>query len=237
MSITRAASSALVFFGLHLSQTAAQITPGARADEYHDDFAVVSKVFRGLTFAYQNEPVGSFIPNTGLQVVKSDDRPYEVKLVLDAPDGGVNEMSIKVTNLPTEGVTGCQPLTSFYTGVRDSLVDTLPYSIEQMEENTGDQQELEGVRRDIEDAQKDVHAIEVFCGDLSNMLRIRRNVYHAYTSAWGQIELGDGTLPRRRMLKSGATITLKATHEQVLKFALKQMEHEPDVALALMDKK
>ena len=242
MSTSRAVTSTIVFLGLHMSQ-GAQITPGARADEYHDDFADVSKVFRGLRFAYNNESVGSIIadtgssPTKGLEVVKSDGRPYEVKLTLDAVDNGVNEMSVNVMNLPTDGVTGCQPLASFYTEVRDKLVSTLPYSIDQMEENTGDQQELEGVRRDIENAQLDVHAIEVFCGDLANMLRIRRNVYHAYTSAWGQIEFGDGTLPRRRMLQAGSRITLQANHEDVLRYALKQMEHEPDVALALLRKK
>jgi len=200
------------------------VTPQSRADGYHDDFAKVSKVFRGLAFPHTNVTA---VAGTALKV-EDWQGPYRVSLELKDPDDNSYFMKAQVANLPTAGVTGCQPLASFYTQVRDKLVATLPYAIDQMEENTGDQQELEGIRRDIEDAQKDVHAIEVFCGDLANMLRIRRNVYHAYTSAWGQIQFGDGTMAKRRLRTS------EISHTDVIKRALSQMEHEPEVVVKLL---
>ena len=226
-------------FALSAATAAATAGPAedataARAAAYHNDFSYVAKTFRGLTFKHGGEAAGAEVV-TGLSQLKVAsavvDGPYSVKLEVDKKeddDTAGYDMLVTVENLPTTGVTGCQPLSSFYTQVRDKLVATLPYAIEQMEENTGDQQELEGIRKDIEKAQKDVHAIEVFCGDLANMLRIRRNVYHAYTSAWGQIQLGDGTLSKRRLRAS------EVSHEQVIKRALRQMEHEPEVALQLL---
>ena len=210
----------------------AEDATAARAAAYHNDFSYVAKTFRGLTFKHGGELTGAEVVS-GLSELKVEsavaDGPYSVKLEVDGGESGDGyDMLVSVENLPTTGVTGCQPLSSFYTQVRDKLVATLPYAIEQMEENTGDQQELEGIRKDIEKAQKDVHAIEVFCGDLANMLRIRRNVYHAYTSAWGQIQFGDGTMPARRLRSSGIT------HQQVIKRALSQMEHEPEVVVKLL---
>ena len=209
----------------------AEEATAARAAAYHNDFSYVAKTFRGLTFPHGD---GDSVDDTvaGIDQLKlvspGTDGVFSVKLEVDGDGTDGYDMSVSVENLPTTGVTGCQPLSSFYTQVRDKLVATLPYAIEQMEENTGDQQELEGIRKDIEKAQKDVHAIEVFCGDLANMLRIRRNVYHAYTSAWGQIQFGDGTMPARRLRSSGIT------HQQVIKRALSQMEHEPEVVVKLL---
>ena len=203
----------------------ADTDPSTRADSYHTEYSEVANAFRGLDFPSTEIAT---VPGTTL-TVDSFVAPYKVSLTLTDVNGDEDvNMSVQVQNLPTDDVTGCQPLSSFYTEVRDKLVETLPYAIEQMESNTGDQQEIEGLRQDIEKAQKDVHNIEVFCGDLANMLRIRRNVYHAYTSAWGQIQFGDGTMPARRLRSSGIT------HQQVIKRALSQMEHEPEVVVKLL---
>lgn len=64
-----------------------------------------------------------------------------------------------------------------------------------MESNTGDQSELEGLRTDIENAQKDVHSVGVFCGDVAKALKLRRDIYHSYTSAWAAMKFGSGKLP------------------------------------------
>jgi len=219
--------------------------PVSRASEYHSDYKRVSDAFRNLHF-----PIGGDVAGTGgfidymshLESMTSNtDRKYKGKLEIahgyaqHAAAGTHNNqdvtMYVEVVNLPADGVVGCEPLESFYTEVRESLSNQLSYAIDMFEDNTGDQEEIEGLRTDIENSQKDVHAIQVFCGDLANMLRIRRNVYHAYTSAWGQIKFGDGTLAKRRLR---ATEESDITHREVVKRALKNIDHEPEVRVALL---
>ena len=220
--------------------------PISRASEYHSDYKRVSDAFRNLHF-----PIGGDAAGVGEQVddmshlesvASNVDDKYKGKLEIAhgyptsiyAGASHNNQdvtMYVEVVNLPADGVVGCEPLESFYTEVRESLTNQLSYAIDMFEDNTGDQEEIEGLRTDIENAQKDVHAIQVFCGDLANMLRIRRNVYHAYTSAWGQIKFGDGTLAKRRLR---ATEESEITHREVVKRALKNIDHEPEVRVALL---
>jgi len=234
--------------------------PMSRANEYHSDYKRVSDAFRNLHFPVGDDTGGDggkVDAYSHLISEKSDpDQKYKGALYIthgynrgrkypylngdggtyepynDAPDSNTNSvMRVEVVNLPADGVVGCEPLESFYTEVREALTKQLQYAIDMFEQNTGDQEEIEGLRTDIENAQKDVHAIEVFCGDLANSLRIRRNIYHAYTSAWGQIKFGDGTLPRRHLR---ATEGEEVTHEAIVRHAMKNVDHEPEVKVGLL---
>jgi len=250
--------------------------PLVRADIFHDKYRTASRVYRHLTF-----PIPSGLGMAGIGTDAGS-----LTFNLDAP------LLVSVANRPTAGVEGCTPLTSFYNSIRDKLVSELPYAISKFSINTGAQIQLESLRKDIENAQKDAHSVKMFCGDLARILKIRRNTFHAYTSAWADLKFGKGKLskfkgqepisswkkskdagPRfrshhgardghittapvhghhgsqfrshhaagsqfrhhhgsnaRRMLAAG----INPTHEDVVRFALRLAEHEPNVVLELM---
>jgi len=186
-----AAATGLSFLRLHVLATSGAVMshPSSRANYYHQRYRRVSDIYRMLSFPITpNLDMKGVGTTSGALVISADTPP----------------MLVHVSHLPTPGVTGCKPLLSFYTHVRDRLVDTLPYAVKQFEINTGNQVQLETLRRDIEIAQKDVHSVQVFCGDLAQVLKVRRNVFHAYTSAWADMKFGDGTLPRTRKKKHGS---------------------------------
>ena len=186
-----AAATGLSFLRLHVLATSGAVMshPSTRANYYHQRYRRVSDIYRMLSFPITpNLDMKGVGTTSGALVISADTPP----------------MLVHVSHLPTPGVTGCKPLLSFYTHVRDRLVDTLPYAVKQFEINTGNQVQLETLRMDIEIAQKDVHSVQVFCGDLAQVLKVRRNVFHAYTSAWADMKFGDGTLPRTRKKKHGS---------------------------------
>jgi len=173
---------------IHIESTGGAVLshPSHRADYYHTRYRRVSNVWRKLTF-----PIPDDIGMTGVgtregELVVSPDKPI---------------LKVQVKHLPTEGVTGCRPLMSFYGLVRDKLVSTLDHAVKVYERNTGDQEELEGLRTDIETAQKDMYSLTVFCGDLAALLRVRRKVFHAYTSAWADMKFGNGELKKAKYPK------------------------------------
>lgn len=192
------------------------ITPNARSDLFHVKYKRASKVYRGLTF-----PI-----TADLDMLGEGTQTGTLFLNPGAP------MPVHVTNLPTSGVTGCHPLQSFYIEVRDKLIATLPYAIEQFSANTGDQEELEGLRRDIENAQKDVHSVSVFCGDLAKVLKIRRNTYHAYTSAWAALSFGTGKLSK---FGHGVLKSRRPSHIDIVKHVGRLHETHPDVLLEILN--
>ena len=156
---------------------------------------------------------------------------------------GGTPLSVKVINLPAVGVHGCQPLVSFYTQVRDKLITTLPYAIKKYETNAGSQSELERIRADVETAQRDAHSVSVFCGDLAKILKIRREVYTAYTSAWADMNMGSGKLAKFR---HGTSLlnqkhkarkllsTFKQTHIDIIRHAVHSSEHAAEVVIELL---
>jgi len=214
-------------------KVAIESAPAHRTKTYHSKYTRASRVYRGLRFP---------IPE-GLGMLGEGTVSGTLYLNTEAP------MHVHVTNVPSPGVRGCTPLVSFYTQVLDHLLSTLPYSVRQYTSSTGDQQELEGLRVDIENAQKDLHSVKVFCGDLSKALKIRRNVYHAYTSAWASMRFGSGTLSKyghsvsKRKLSSQhwlAAFTIpnapteSVTHSDIVKQVLRASETNADVLVEIL---
>lgn len=209
-------------------QSSVAAHPAFRASTYHGGYKRVAKVFRQLAFPI---PEGLSMTGEGGQ-----------DGALATTYGGT-PLSVKVINLPAVGVHGCQPLVSFYTQVRDKLISTLPYAIKQYETNAGSQSELERIRTDIETAQRDAHSVSVFCGDLGRILKIRREVYNAYTSAWADMNMGSGKLAKfrhgtsllnqkhkaRKLLSA-----FKQTHGDIVRHAVHSSEHAVEVVIELL---
>ena len=155
-----------------------------------------------------------------------DDAQYPAQAKCADP---TNELGVSVSTPATNGVFGCAQIIPYYTSVRDGLVSSIAGALRSVDDNTGTQQDLNALRISVEEAQKNTHNVVEFCNDLAASVRINRNTFHAYTSAWANIKFGDGTLSKARMLRAA-----EITHQDVVVNALKSIEHEPEVVLALL---
>jgi len=205
--------------------------PPNRADSYHIKYASAARAYRDVDLTQDNRTatgicLGTYEHRT-LQVA------YSLKDLEDSMCRGENGgdlIEVHVTQKSAPGVIGCQQILPFYVAVRDKLISELPGAIDLLGDSIDDQAALVNMRNDVEVAQVDVHNVQQFCHDLENYVRVSRSIFHAYTSAWAEIKFGDGTLPRRK-LRSGK----KITHTDVILQALGSIEHEPQVALGLME--
>ena len=193
---------------LATSTMAAIVEPSARQATYHDVYSGVADTYRDLDLSGLD---ATFCRTAGSVAC-------------------VTNETVTVKHAPDADVHGCQQLVSFYVQVRNAKTASIPAAIRALETNTGTQEELENLRKEVEEAQHDAYNVQEFCGDLAAAVRVHRNTFHAYTSAWAAIKFGDSTLDGARRLRSGST-----SHQDVVLQALGSMEHEPEVTLKLLE--
>ena len=217
--ITLLASTALA-----ARDTGSGAAPATQATNYHTVYETVANAYRDVDLTDSSKLVGAFCLGESTAVTSTAAAPGTGTCGDDE-----DMITVTVSTPAAADVLGCAQLVPYYTSVRDGLVGSIAGALRAVDDNTGTQADLEGLRTSVEEAQKNAHAIEEFCEDLSASLRIHRNTFHAYTSAWANIRFGDGTLSKARMLRAA-----DITHQDVVVNALKSIEHEPEVVLALL---
>jgi len=105
-------------------------------------------------------------------------------------------ISVQVEHVPNIRLKGCEALLSFYNEVRDSLLSQLKPSIQTLENNIGTQSYINELRNSIESAQIDAFSVKSYCMHLKDALNIKRNIFHAYLQAWGNMQF---PTPSRRL--------------------------------------
>jgi len=135
---------------------------------------------------------------------------------------------------PSAGVIGCAQSVVWYNSARDHIVGTVAAAVNAKSTSIGENYDLEQLQQDAARAISDATQVASLCSELQTSLRIKRNTYHAYNSAWSDMTLiGTNTGITIPALKGTRNRNREIAQEKILAHALGQ-GHETEVLMNLL---
>lgn len=135
---------------------------------------------------------------------------------------------------PSAGVIGCAQSVVWYNSARDHIVGTVAAAVNAKSTSIGENYDLEQLQQDAARAISDANQVASLCSELQTSLRIKRNTYHAYNSAWSDMTLiGTNTGITIPALKGTRNRNREIAQEKILAHALGQ-GHETEVLMNLL---